>query len=546
MKNKQLLVLFLFLCSYCFGLTGAKYLIITPDNFVSAVKPLADWKTKKGVKAMIVPLSVTGSSASQIKSYILNAYNTWDIRPEYILMAGSSSYVPVTGNSDDYYADMVGNFRIELSVGRFPCSSVSQIQNLVAKTLAYEHTPNMTDSTWFNRGTTIVHEDGTSPPDNIYWENVRYVHNLWRHAYYTQIDSFSSQRGNNSTDVSNAINNGRIFVLFRGESVTNWWGFPMTPENLTNGYKTPIVVSGACATISMTSSGYLGDLFVNAGTASSPKGAVGYFATTYVTSGPNLGLNRGVVSKGFFEAAFADGMKTMGDAAKLAKLIIDSIQPPNYNTTRYSEWELFGDPELNLWTSIPQSINVSHDTVITTTPQNFPVTVRIGNFGLPNALVCLMMDSTIYEYGRTNNSGEITFSINPHVTGTMSVTVTAQNAIPYEKNILIIAAGINEGEKVLTKSNNTTMLYSAKPNPVTNDFTQISFTLSGPTHTYLNIYDATGRPVKTLVNSVLQSGIYNLIWNGTDDHNNKVAEGIYFYTLTTDKNNYTKKLIYTR
>jgi hypothetical protein len=87
------------------------------------------------MKAMILTTSQIGTSASSIRSYILNGYNTWDIRPEYILIAGSNSYVPASGNSDDYYADMVGNFRIELSVGRFPCSSLSQIQNLVAKTL---------------------------------------------------------------------------------------------------------------------------------------------------------------------------------------------------------------------------------------------------------------------------------------------------------------------------------------------------------------------------------------------------------------------------
>jgi hypothetical protein len=51
--------------------TGARYLIITPDNFVQAVQPLANWKIKKGVTTIIAPLSITGSSASQIKVTIL-------------------------------------------------------------------------------------------------------------------------------------------------------------------------------------------------------------------------------------------------------------------------------------------------------------------------------------------------------------------------------------------------------------------------------------------------------------------------------------------
>jgi flagellar hook assembly protein FlgD len=62
--------------------------------------------------------------------------------------------------------------------------------------------------------------------------------------------------------------------------------------------------------------------------------------------------------------------------------------------------------------------------------------------------------------------------------------------------------------------------------------------------------------VKTLVNNQVERGIYNLTWDGKDDNNRSVAEGIYFYTLETDplrrsgseasKQNFTKKLVMTR
>jgi hypothetical protein len=91
-----------------------------------------------------------------------------------------------------------------------------------------------------------------------------------------------------------------------------------------------------------------------------------------------------------------------------------------------------------------------------------------------------------------------------------------------------------------------TALNAPKPNPVANGLAHISFTISEPTKASLKIYDASGRIVKTLVNSNLEHGVYNLNWNGTDDQNNKVAEGIYFYTLQTENNNFTKKLVFTR
>jgi len=91
-----------------------------------------------------------------------------------------------------------------------------------------------------------------------------------------------------------------------------------------------------------------------------------------------------------------------------------------------------------------------------------------------------------------------------------------------------------------------TSLNAPKPNPATKGLAKISFTISEPTKTSVRIYDASGRLIKTLVNSNLGSGVYNYTWNGTDEHNNTVAEGVYFYTLETDKHNITKKLVLTR
>ncbi len=39
-----------------------------------------------------------------------------------------------------------------------------------------------------------------------------------------------------------------------------------------------------------------------------------------------------------------------------------------------------------------------------------------------NALVCVMMDSTIYQYGTTDSLGQITFTIVPQHTGVLHIT----------------------------------------------------------------------------------------------------------------------------
>lgn len=422
---------------------GARLLIIAPDQFVSALQPLAEWKTKKGIKTMIVPLSTTGNSASQIKSYIVNAYNNWDIRPEYILLAGHGSLIPYSGNSDDYYADITGNYRIELSVGRFPVTSVAQVQNIVNKTIAYERNPYLAgDTLWLRKGMTIVREDyssypPTAYPDTYYWANARYCHNLWRQNGYAFIDSLSKNLGHSSTNVMNGINDGRAYIIFRGQSTNNWWSpFAIEPSQCNNGYKQPVVVSGTCATMSLSSTGYLGDLFINAGSAPQPKGAIGFFGTTVVASGGGLAMQRGTVAIGFFQALFLEKIYAMGDAAKRAKYLLDSIQPPGFSQVRYQEWQLFGDPSLQLWTTSPARLTVIYDSVIPYTQNSLTVTVLgFDSSRVSNAVVCIKMDTIIYNWGYTNTQGQVTLSFQTSTPGTMDITVSAPNYLPYEGTI---------------------------------------------------------------------------------------------------------------
>jgi hypothetical protein len=451
MKLKIFVSLLISIISISLARTGAKYIIIAPDNFVQSIQPLADWKTKKGMKTIIAPLSVTGNTASQIKNYITNAYNNWEIRPEYVLLAGFGSVVPTSGSSDDYYANMTGNYQIELSVGRFPCTTVDQCNMLVAKVLGYERTPYLQDTLWFKKGTTLIGED--NPPDQYYQPDCRYIRTLWINSGYIHTDSFISTQGNNSTDVMNAINDGRTFVAYRGQSVTNWWSpfNNVNPSNLTNGFKLPVVISGTCATMSLTSTGYQGDRFLIAGTAQDPKGSVAYFGTTVI--GSHVSLPRGLVSRGFFKSVFEERTYVLGDAAKRGKFYMDSIAP---DPTRYGEWQLFGDPAMSLWTKVPKRMLATYDSVIPLSQNYVLITVQ-DHLGLPlqQALVCIKMDTTIYAWGNTNSQGQIELPIQSQNPGVMDITVTATNYLPFEGTARLIPSNapyINYDSSVVNDS----------------------------------------------------------------------------------------------
>ncbi len=112
------------------------------------------------------------------------------------------------------------------------------------------------------------------------------------------------------------------------------------------------------------------------------------------------------------------------------------------------------------------------------------------------------------------------------------------------RNFIVRTTGIEE-----EKYNNLpyiTMLYSPIPNPVTNRITQISFSIAEPNPVAVKIYNASGNLTKVLVDEFKRPGVYNISWNCQDEYKRRVAEGIYFYTLETPKQKFTKKLILTR
>ncbi|MEO0131406.1 MAG: SBBP repeat-containing protein [candidate division WOR-3 bacterium] len=82
------------------------------------------------------------------------------------------------------------------------------------------------------------------------------------------------------------------------------------------------------------------------------------------------------------------------------------------------------------------------------------------------------------------------------------------------------------------------MLYQNSPNPF-KFHTAITYSIPTETKVSLMIYDASGRLVKTLVNEFKRAGIYTVIWDGTDEQERKVGQGLYFYVLKTADNTIT-------
>lgn len=79
------------------------------------------------------------------------------------------------------------------------------------------------------------------------------------------------------------------------------------------------------------------------------------------------------------------------------------------------------------------------------------------------------------------------------------------------------------------------------PNPF-NPATTIEYSLSRATHVTVKIYNLLGLEVRTLVDKISQTGIYQTKWDGMNDNGQPVASGVYVYQLHCDSQVQTRKM----
>lgn len=99
--------------------------------------------------------------------------------------------------------------------------------------------------------------------------------------------------------------------------------------------------------------------------------------------------------------------------------------------------------------------------------------------------------------------------------------------------------GITEHPALFTR---TIDLRQNAPNPMTAS-TEIRYRLAVDGPVRIEIYDASGRVVRHLVNAVSAAGDHHVLWDGRDDQTRVAAPGVYFYRLSNGIDTETRKLL---
>lgn len=569
-----------------------KYVIISTPPVDTVFQRLATWKTAKGVPDTVVRMSYivanyTGyDTIEKVRKFIKDAKNTWGT--VYVLLGGQGdernsgqNLVParkayyiqsgVGGYTDEdtipcdlYYSDLDStwdannnhvwgqradavNMYADIYVGRAPVRTVAQAQNFVAKVLKYEQSP----PTGYVAKMLL--------PTGILWSSYEERPTQRAIARMTPTgwldDSLFERNGTLSrAAMVSSMNNGRGMGHWVGHGDENGIYYnggssvyysSSDADAASNGDKEGIAIAIACfngAWDEVSGGDCLAEHIVNrvgggcVGVMMNSRYGWGAYVSGYVM-GPSERIDTT-----FYSKIFARNTYHLGPALAAAKdawvPYADSAR--QYDMTRWCLYELnlLGDPELPLWTAEPTAMTVSHPTSITTGSQSFTVTVSAFLDAVDSASVCLWKGSEVYATGLTNSSGQFTTTINPTTVGTMSVTVTKQNRLPYQ-GTCGVASGV-DAEPTPGLLPLRFELGVPKPNPAKGIGT-VQYALPKESQVSLKVYDASGRCVKTLASGCEAAGWKRISWDSKD-----LAAGVYFYRFEACGFTTTRKLVVVR
>jgi hypothetical protein len=428
-------------------LVDGSVLIITYDGFNAQAQPLAEAKRRRGISTHLVNKSDVGTTSSQIISYISNAYHTWPDPPEYVILVGDVAQIPTNNGisciTDHKYATVDGSdYFADLAIGRISVQTTTEAAHVITKTLNYRYDPYMTDTGWFRRGMTI---SGSDYVDD--YNALRCGRFMVDYGGFTYFDSLWATRGTNTvTQITNRLNQGRSWIAYFGHgSATSWASTSPYFTNshidaLSNGEMLPAIFSVACNNAEFD---YSGDCFaekwIKVGAVGNEKGAVIICAST---EGSQF-FYSDTLGRGTYKAYFADSVFHFTPAVNLGKMFMYTYFPESAGGTTEREMQMYttlGDPELDPWTAVPESLDITLPDFVMIGVGSFSATVHLNGYPLKDALVCLIKGTEIYESAYTGPDGQVAMSLDPESPGDLEVIISAHNAYQYEGTVPVISA----------------------------------------------------------------------------------------------------------
>ena len=458
-----------------------EYLIITSSSLAPSFQPLAEWKTKRGVRTKVVTLTwiyanYTGEQSGDNQDRIRHCIKDyWQNRGTlYVLLGGDINVVPyrvafamADSNGADlpcdlYFSDLNGTWNndgdaffgeypsdgidmyADVYVGRAPVGSTTEAQRFVNKVLQYEAEASQaalpTDyqlKVLFLASRLDSSTDSAALKNTIQSESVP--------SRFTCTKLYESSGNLSRTAALNGINAGYNLINHSGhgsDDVIQAGGDYINGNDMYNRTNSPrisgIMYSLSCYSANFPTNDCLAERFVlapNGGGFYIGNSHYGWYWVGYGNQGLSLTFDR------YFWRAMLQptyNYYPLGQAHGEGKDFgVSAAKSSAHDRYCLYELNLFGDPETPLWKNTPQSLAVSHPGELLAGTSTFQVTVTSGGLPVTAATVCLWKEPEVFLTATTNSSGVATFSPSPATSGVMYVTATKRDYLPAQSEATV-------------------------------------------------------------------------------------------------------------
>jgi len=445
------------------GITdNGSYLIITPDACVSTLQSLVQWKRKLGHEVTITALSEIGGSPDNydIKNYIQNAYLSWDVPPEFVILVGD-----VTGNyilpsfyvdgyltpydvTDHTYTLLDGtDYFPDVFIGRISIQSLMDLTTIISKIIKYEST--LVAGDWYDEALMISCIDPEYGMYTHYITKLNIGSKLLDSGF--QVDFFTYPMNVGIPQLIDMIDGGYSLINFRGFGSPNYWsnsyGYHFLNSSdipsLNNVFMLPMLTSMTCGGGDFAYSDAdqcFGEMWMKEGSPSNPKGAIGFIGPserdtqTQWNNCNDMGIYQGIMQEGLYRC---------GEMLLRGKIELYMNFPHNHawgnalNSDQFYfyVYNLLGDPGLQVWTDVPENITLITESTISEQQNYLAAEVDVEN-DKSDFMVALTKGDTLVTKGLTNENGSVVLFADFSV-GFYQITASKYGYLP-EINDLIV------------------------------------------------------------------------------------------------------------
>jgi hypothetical protein len=436
------------------------HVVITSSSYVPYFDDLITWHNRRGLRDTVVTTqwinaNYAGDDTTRIRSFIIDAHSNWGA--VYFLLGGEESVIPFcyrtyvteppypeTPPSDTWYADYDDDWTWEVMVGRISGQFQQEFERAINKIIKYQQDPPLNDYildalfVGMDYDPTLIGEvmkeeiaAGLPPRLNI-------------HKVY------DSHVGNHLDSTIAYLNAGQN--LFNHADHCNWWAMGTGYTNhgwllygyhvdaLTNDDQPCNVVAEGCWSAAMPEEDCMAEHFLLQNVAGGGVSFAGNTRVGYTDETQQMGSS--AMERGWWGALFLQDLYTLGEMVAWAKHQHDQDLGSSSNYWKHCEWQfvLAGDPAMPIWTDTPESLDVTHPETLPGGSSSFAVHVASGAGNLDSAYVCLWKPGEVYLTGCTDAGGDVVFIPAPATEGSLYVTVTKHNYLPYRGNGFVTEA----------------------------------------------------------------------------------------------------------